>query len=66
MNLHLIDLAVLGSAAFLAATGTFYLWLSRINQFFFFSRTVPEIFRTTPEARDIETHYCRGIRLGIL
>jgi hypothetical protein len=66
MNPHSIDLAVLGSAALLAATGAFYLWLSRINQFFFFSRTVPEIFRTTPEAKEIETHYCRGICRGIL
>jgi hypothetical protein len=51
------------SAAILAIAG-FQSWTSRINQFFFFSRTVPAGFAQTSRARQITAHYLRGIWLA--
>jgi hypothetical protein len=46
------------------ATAGINSWTSRINQFFFFSRTVPASFAETPLARRITGAYLRGAWLG--
>jgi hypothetical protein len=40
-------------------------WLSRINQFFFFSRTTDAEFPTTPEARRIASSYLRRVMFAL-
>jgi hypothetical protein len=50
--------------AFILAIACFQSWTSRINQFFFFSRTVPAGFAQTPRACQITSHYLRGIWLA--
>lgn len=52
------------SFAALSATAGFSLWTSRINQFFFFSRTVAPDFFLTPGAREIVKRYRQGVMIG--
>lgn len=44
----------------------YYSWTSRINQFFFFGRSVPAEFAASPEARNIQRKYRLQIWLGSL
>lgn len=48
----------------LVAIALFNSWTSRINQFFFFSRTIPPGFVHTPAARQISARYLISIWLG--
>jgi uncharacterized membrane protein len=57
MTPHLSPLLLFSSVAALAAIATFYAWTSRINQFFFFARTLPQSFADTPAARTITRRY---------
>ena len=41
----------------LGAIGGLHAWTSRINQFFFFARTLPSTFTNTPEAKTITQRY---------
>src|ERR1035437_2424368 len=58
-------LPVLASLAALGAITAFNLWISRINQFFFFSRTTAPEFAGTPSARRITKRYIHGILAGL-
>ncbi|HEY3704902.1 MAG TPA: DUF5808 domain-containing protein [Terracidiphilus sp.] len=57
-------IGVVGSVAGLTAVAAFNSWTSRINQFFFFSRTVDAEFTAAAGARAITRRYLRGIQLG--
>ena len=62
-----IDLQSVSFWAFvggLVAVAALNSWLSRINQFFFFSRTVEPAFEQSPRARQITGSYLRGVWLG--
>lgn len=62
---HIASFAgTLASLAGLALVAAFNSWTSRINQFFFFSRTVDADFPATPAARKITGQYLRLVRLG--
>lgn len=52
-------------AAALVMIAAFNSWISRINQFFFFSRTAQPGFVETPVARQITAGYLRGVWLGL-
>ena len=58
-------LPVLASLAALGATTAFNLWISRINQFFFFSRSAAPEFAGTPSARRITKRYIHGVLAGL-
>ena len=58
-------LPVLASFAALGAITAFNLWISRINQFFFFSRTTAPEFASTPSARRITKRYIHGVLAGL-
>lgn len=64
MNTTWLSLPFWGSIALLVAVAAFNSWLSRINQFFFFSRTVAAGFASTPGAKKIAADYLRGVWLG--
>lgn len=64
MNPTLLSAPFWGSIAGLVAVAAFNSWLSRINQFFFFSRTVGPEFESTPQAKKIVADYLRGVWLG--
>jgi uncharacterized membrane protein len=59
-------LPVLASFAGLGATTAFNLWISRINQFFFFSRTAAPEFASTASARRITKRYIHGVLAGLV
>lgn len=50
--------------AALAAVALFNAWTSRVNQFFFFSRTVAEEFRATAEAGKVRLTYIARVWMG--
>jgi hypothetical protein len=58
-------LPVLALLAALGATTAFNLWISWINQFFFFSRTAAPEFAGTPSARRITKRYIHGVLAGL-
>ncbi len=66
MNPILTSIPFWGSMACLVAVAAFNAWLSRINQFFFFSRTVGAEFPSTPQAKKIAADYVRGVWLGCI
>jgi hypothetical protein len=66
MNLILMSAPFWGSMACLVAVAAFNTWLSRINQFFYFSRTVSAEFPLTPQAKKIAADYVRGVWLGCI
>jgi hypothetical protein len=49
----------------LCAISVFHLWTSRINQFYFFARTVPSSFASTPGALRITQRYRRNVLAGL-
>jgi len=53
----------LGGLLLIAALNS---WTSRINQFFFFGRTVPEHLRQSPAAASIARNYLIGVWIGLL
>ena len=53
-----------GGLACLLLIALFHSWVSRMNQFFFFSRTAPEGFARTPEARRITRTYLVRVWAG--
>jgi hypothetical protein len=53
-----------GGIACLVLIALFHSWVSRMNQFFFFSRTAPEGFARTPKARLITRAYLVRVWLG--
>jgi hypothetical protein len=61
--MHLI--AVIAALAGLIAMAAFSLWTSRINQFFFFGRTLPHEFTTDAAAKQITQRYSRQIVTGM-
>jgi hypothetical protein len=56
---------VAGAVAALAAMAAVNSWTSRINQFFFFSRTAPAAFAATAPARRITSLYRSRVRIGL-
>lgn len=66
MNSILMSSSFWGLMACMVAVAAFNTWLSRINQFFFFSRTVGEEFPSTPQAKKIATDYLRGVWVGCI
>jgi hypothetical protein len=52
--------------AALSTSGAMYMWTSRINQFFFFGRTLPAEFVSSPAAQEITKRYVRQMRNGFL
>jgi hypothetical protein len=64
MNTSVSLIGVLCSVAGLTLIAGFNSWTSRINQFFFFSRTVDADFASTISARAITRRYLRGVQLG--
>jgi hypothetical protein len=57
-------IGIVGSVVALAAIAALNSWTSRINQFFFFSRTVDPAFAATPAARAITRRYLLGVQMG--
>jgi hypothetical protein len=55
---------LVASFAALSAIAAFGLWTSRINQFFFFSRTVAPDFPLTQCAQEIVKRYRQGVMIG--
>ncbi len=53
------------SIAALTALSACYLWTSRVNQFFFFGRTLPAEFASTPAARRITRVYRARVGAGL-
>jgi hypothetical protein len=64
MTTYISLAGVVASLAGLAAIAGFNSWTSRINQFFFFSRTVDAGFAATDPARRITSQYLRLVRMG--
>lgn len=64
MNTILLSAPFWGSVVGLVAVAAFNAWLSRINQFFFFSRTVGAEFPATARARTIAKDYLLRVGLG--
>lgn len=48
----------------LCAAAAFNMWTSRINQFFFFGRTLPAAFAASADAKKVTDRYLRQVRLG--
>ena len=57
MNSHFSPTALFAGICALAAIAALNAWTSRINQFFFFARTLPAAFRETSAARAITLRY---------
>jgi hypothetical protein len=55
---------LVGGVACLTLIALFHSWVSRMNQFFFFSRTAPEGFSRTPRARQIARMYLLRVWMG--
>jgi hypothetical protein len=55
---------LVGGVACLTLIALFHSWVSRMNQFFFFSRTAPEGFSRTPQARQIARMYLLRVWMG--
>ncbi len=64
MKIELQSVAFWALAGGLVAVAALNSWLSRINQFFFFSRTVEPAFAESSRARQISSGYLRGVWLG--
>jgi hypothetical protein len=64
MNPQFASLQFWGPIAAIFSIAGFNSWTSRINQFFFFSRTAPAGFAQTPAGRRITAKYLRGVWLG--
>jgi hypothetical protein len=64
MNTPMSLIGVAGSVAGLAVIAALHSWTSRINQFFFFSRTVHAEFAGTAGARAITRRYLKRIQLA--
>lgn len=64
MNSHFLSPFLWASVAGILVIAAFNSWTSRINQFFFFSRTVPSGFRETPQARRIRRKYLFSVWSG--
>lgn len=52
--------------AALCISGVIYRWTSRINQFFFFGRTLPAAFVASPAAQEITKRYNQRMSSGFL
>jgi hypothetical protein len=65
MTPHHSLLALLAALAGLTGVAAFSLWPSRINQFFFFGRTLPREFVREPVAIEITQRYSRQIVTGL-
>jgi hypothetical protein len=65
MTPHHSLLALLAALAGLTGLAAFSLWPSRINQFFFFGRTLPREFVREPVAIEITQRYSRQIVTGL-
>lgn len=61
MNVHPITIAFFVYIAGLSGVAGFCLWTSRINQFFFFGRTLPRELAMSPAARQITRRYTQQI-----
>src|ERR1700679_598614 len=61
MNVHPITIAIFVYIAGLSGIAGFCLWTSRINQFFFFGRTLPQELAMSPEAKQITRRYTQQI-----
>ena len=66
MNVHHATTAFFVYIAGLAGITGFSLWTSRINQFFFFGRTLPRDLVLTPEAQQITRRYSQQILIKFL
>jgi hypothetical protein len=64
MNVHFSAVAIFAVLAGLGAVAGFSLWMSRVNSFFFFGRTVPPEFRGTAGAKQITQRYVGCILLS--
>ncbi len=64
MTIELQSFSFWAFAGGLVAAAALNSWLSRINQFFFFSRTVDPAFADSPRARQISSGYLRGVWLA--
>ncbi len=61
MNVHHISIAFFIYIAGLSGVAGFCLWTSRINQFFFFGRTLPRELAMSPAAKQITRRYMQQI-----
>src|ERR1700744_2230602 len=61
MNAHPITVAFFVYIAGLSGVAGFCLWTSRINQFFFFGRTLPRELAMSPAAKQITRRYTQQI-----
>jgi hypothetical protein len=61
MNAHHISIAFFVYIAGLIGVTAFSLWTSRINQFFFFGRTLPRELAMSPAAKQITRRYSQQI-----
>jgi hypothetical protein len=61
MNIHHVTIAFFLYVAGLSGVAAFSLWTSRINQFFFFGRTLPRDLVMSPAAKQITRRYSQRI-----
>jgi hypothetical protein len=66
MNAVLSSAYLYAAMAALAGIAALHLWTSRINQFFFFSRTTPHDFARSPEAMTVTRRYIMRVAIGLL
>lgn len=66
MNPHSSPVAIIAAILCLAGITGLYGWTSRINQFFFFSRTLPREFQSTPAATAIRRRYVAAVVSGFV
>jgi uncharacterized membrane protein len=66
MNPSVSSVYFYAAAAGLAGIASLHLWTSRINRFFFFSRTVPGDFTQTPAALAVTRRYITRVLIGLL
>lgn len=66
MNPMLHSIHFWSTVVLLVAVAAFNSWLSRINQFYFFSRTVTAEFAVSDAAKKIGADYLRGVWLGLV
>ncbi len=55
---------LIATFAVLPLQAAFYSWMSRLNQFFFFGRTAPDVVKSSAEARSLVRRYLLRIWLG--